>query len=93
MPVAKLTNALPCVDADSGVVADDELVVLMLLHGYLLRRAGADLNLPPNENKAVPPTPATRREAITGYTASESYRCALSTVMRGRAGNCNTVAR
>ena len=28
MPVAKLTNALPCVDADSGVVADDELVVL-----------------------------------------------------------------
>jgi hypothetical protein len=41
-------------DADSGVVADDELVVFMLLHGYLLRRAGADLNLPPNENKAVP---------------------------------------
>ena len=24
--------ALPCVDADSGVVADDELVVFILLH-------------------------------------------------------------
>ena len=48
------TYALPCVDADGGVVADDELVVFMLLHGYLLRRTGADLNLPPNENKAVP---------------------------------------
>jgi hypothetical protein len=41
------------VAADSGIVADDELVVFMFLHGYLLRRAGADLNLPPNENKAV----------------------------------------
>ena len=56
------------------VAADDELVVFMLLHGYLLRRAGADLkSATQTKIKPCQPTPASRREAITGYTASEAY--------------------